>query len=94
MIWSRTASTLPLPAPSPPLLLPSTTHRDDLLEARHTLAHRVDYGFFDTVDASIRASNSRAMTTMGGGFFIDEGKEILSSMASSYEREAADARRA
>ncbi|GKC22133.1 hypothetical protein Tco_1024283, partial [Tanacetum coccineum] len=27
----------------------------------HTLPHRVDYGFIDTMDASIRASESRAM---------------------------------
>ncbi|GJY87117.1 hypothetical protein Tco_0501745 [Tanacetum coccineum] len=87
MIWSRTASTLPLPAPSPPLLLPSTTHRDDLLEVaespsaaaarqtRHTLAHRVDYGFIVTMDASICTSESRVMTAV-------------------EEHEATDARRA
>ncbi|GKB97067.1 hypothetical protein Tco_0983204 [Tanacetum coccineum] len=86
----------PSEIPSPPLLLPSTTHRDDLPEADmplqkrarftaptgrfkvgesssaaaarqagHTLAHRVDYGFIDTMDASIRASESRAMTAIG-----------------------------
>nr|GEY01401.1 hypothetical protein [Tanacetum cinerariifolium] len=31
----------------------------------HTLAHRVDYGFVDTVDASIRAFESRVMTATG-----------------------------
>ncbi|GJZ88199.1 hypothetical protein Tco_0659981 [Tanacetum coccineum] len=82
--------------PSPPLLLSSTTHRDDLLEgdmplrkiarftiptgrfevgessfvaaarqAGHTLSHRVDYGFVDTMDTSIHASESRAMTAIG-----------------------------
>ncbi|GJY62868.1 hypothetical protein Tco_0464328 [Tanacetum coccineum] len=81
----------PSEIPSPPLLLPSTTHRDDLPEvdmplqkrahftaptsrfkvgeslsaavrlAGHTLAHTIDYGFIDTIDASIRASKSRAM---------------------------------
>nr|GEX11923.1 hypothetical protein [Tanacetum cinerariifolium] len=82
--------------PSPPLLLPSTTHRDDLPEADmplqkralfialtgrfevgessstavarqagHTLAYRVDYGFVDTMDASICASESEAMTAEG-----------------------------
>ncbi|GJY46632.1 hypothetical protein Tco_0435695 [Tanacetum coccineum] len=30
----------------------------------HTLARRVDYGFFDTVDASIRAFESRVITAM------------------------------
>nr|GEW55188.1 hypothetical protein [Tanacetum cinerariifolium] len=30
----------------------------------HTLARRVDYGFIDTLDASIRSSESRVMTTV------------------------------
>nr|GEW89821.1 putative reverse transcriptase domain-containing protein [Tanacetum cinerariifolium] len=34
-------------------------------QAGHTLAHTVDYGFIDTMDASIRASKSRAMTAVG-----------------------------
>ncbi|GJX52182.1 hypothetical protein Tco_0280551 [Tanacetum coccineum] len=86
----------PSDIPSPPLLLPSTTHRYDLPEADmplqkrarftaptgrfevgesssaaaarqagHTLAHTVDYGFIDTMDASISASESKAMTAMG-----------------------------
>ncbi|GKE32661.1 hypothetical protein Tco_1451983 [Tanacetum coccineum] len=86
----------PSEIPSPPMLLPSTTYRDDLLEsdmplhkrarftaptgrfevgenssaaaarqAGHTLAHRVDYGFVDTADTSIYASESRAMTAIG-----------------------------
>ncbi|GKD26505.1 hypothetical protein Tco_1232719 [Tanacetum coccineum] len=85
----------PLEIPSPPLLLPSTTHRDDLPEANmpiqkrarftaptsrfevgesssaaaarqagHTMAHTIDYGFIDTLDASIRASERRVMTTV------------------------------
>ncbi|GKB97779.1 hypothetical protein Tco_0983916, partial [Tanacetum coccineum] len=33
-------------------------------QTRHTLAHRVDYGFVDNVDTSIRASESRAMTAI------------------------------
>ncbi|GKB55134.1 hypothetical protein Tco_0905887 [Tanacetum coccineum] len=32
--------------------------------ARQTLAYRVDYGFIDTMDASIRAAKSRAMTAI------------------------------
>ncbi|GKA47063.1 hypothetical protein Tco_0739946 [Tanacetum coccineum] len=82
--------------PLPPLLIPSTTYRDDLPEADmplqkrarltaptgrfkigesssaatarqagHTLAHIVDYGFIDTMNASIRASEIRAMTSVG-----------------------------
>ncbi|GJS41632.1 hypothetical protein Tco_0566675 [Tanacetum coccineum] len=30
----------------------------------HTSAHRVDYGFIDTLDAGIRASGSRVMTAV------------------------------
>nr|GEZ54176.1 hypothetical protein [Tanacetum cinerariifolium] len=33
--------------------------------AGHTLAHTVDYGFVDTIDASICADESRAMTAVG-----------------------------
>nr|GEU35536.1 hypothetical protein [Tanacetum cinerariifolium] len=53
----------------------------------HTLAHRVDYGFIVNVDTSIRASESIAMTAVG-----ERGD--FRSMASSYERKAADAPRA
>nr|GFD15223.1 hypothetical protein [Tanacetum cinerariifolium] len=84
-----------LRATSPHLLLPSTAHRDDILEAGmplqkracfsaltsrfevrksssataarqtgNTLAHMVDYGFVDTVDANIRASESRVITAI------------------------------
>nr|GEW63996.1 hypothetical protein [Tanacetum cinerariifolium] len=96
--WRATSPSTHHPSgiPSPPLLLPSTTHRDDLLvtdmplqkiarftaptgrfevgesslaaaarQAGHTIAHRVDYGFIDTIDASIRAAESRAMTVVG-----------------------------
>ncbi|GJS72574.1 putative reverse transcriptase domain-containing protein [Tanacetum coccineum] len=114
------------------MLLPSTTHRDDLLEAGtllrkrdyftapngrfevgeslsaaaarqagHTLAHIVDYGFIDIVDASIRAAESRAMTVV---WEVNEKVTNLAttqreriyfrSMASSYEREAVIARQA
>nr|GEV51001.1 hypothetical protein [Tanacetum cinerariifolium] len=33
-------------------------------ETGHTLTHIIDYGFIDTVDASIRASKSRAITSV------------------------------
>ncbi|GJS51904.1 hypothetical protein Tco_0625266 [Tanacetum coccineum] len=141
MIRSKDASPSthhPLEIPSPPLLLPSTTHRYDLLkedmslrkrarfiaptgrfevresssagaarQSGHTLAHRVDYGFIDTMDASIRASESRVMTDVGEvnkrvtNLAITQRQEThelqrryFRSMASSYEREAVDARRA
>ncbi|GJZ65380.1 integrase, catalytic region, zinc finger, CCHC-type containing protein [Tanacetum coccineum] len=92
MIQLRAASLLPVP--SPPLLLPSTSHRDDIPEANmllrkracfsalasgfeveessvvaarqagHALTSSVDYGFINTVDTSIHASKSRAMTSV------------------------------
>nr|GEX54471.1 putative reverse transcriptase domain-containing protein [Tanacetum cinerariifolium] len=85
----------PSEIPSPPLLLPSTTHRDDIPEvdmslqkiarfsapffrfevgeslvaatrqARHALTSNVEYGLINTIDASIRAPDSREMTAMG-----------------------------
>ncbi|GJV55351.1 putative reverse transcriptase domain-containing protein [Tanacetum coccineum] len=115
----------PSEIPSPPLLQPFTTHRDDLLEADmslrkrarftaptsrfeimesstavaarqagHTLAHTVDYGFIDTIDASIRASESRAMITDVRALLraqvsiLRRKRRYFSSMASSYEYEA------
>ncbi|GKA01454.1 putative reverse transcriptase domain-containing protein [Tanacetum coccineum] len=118
----------PSEIPSPPLLLPFTTHRDDLSEADmslwkrvhftaptgrfeigesssaaaarqagHTLAHTVDYGFIDTMDASIRASESRAMIAdaqddralLGAQVSILRmERKYFSSMASSYKCEA------
>ncbi|GJU76767.1 hypothetical protein Tco_1273837 [Tanacetum coccineum] len=86
----------PSEIPSPPHLLPSTAHRDDIpkadmplwkrayfsapasrfevgeslvvaaaRQAGRALTSSVNYGFIDTVDASIRASESRAMTVVG-----------------------------
>ncbi|GKD02225.1 hypothetical protein Tco_1177199, partial [Tanacetum coccineum] len=96
---------------SPPMLLPSTTHRDDLLEADmplqkrarfiaptgrfkvgesssvadrqagHTLAYRVDYGFIDTVDASICTSESKAITAVG------EVNERVTDLATTHRQE-------
>ncbi|GJV66474.1 putative reverse transcriptase domain-containing protein [Tanacetum coccineum] len=72
-------------------------------QTRHTLAHRADYGFIDTVDASIRASESRVMTALGAGdrallraqvSLLTKEMRYFLSMASSYEREATDAHRA
>nr|GEU70203.1 reverse transcriptase domain-containing protein [Tanacetum cinerariifolium] len=96
----------------------------------YTLAHRVDYGFIDTVDASIHASESRAMTAIGEVnervtdldttqrqethklqvhcedaqddrallrarvSLLTRERRYFRSMASSYEREAADAQNA
>nr|GEU36912.1 reverse transcriptase domain-containing protein [Tanacetum cinerariifolium] len=113
---------LPLPLPSPPthtkipsspLLLTSTTHRYDLLEANmplqkrarfttpidrfevgesssavaarqtgHTLHHRIDYGFVDTLDAIICASESRAMIV------VREVNERVTDLAITQRQEA------
>ncbi|GKE18500.1 hypothetical protein Tco_1426077 [Tanacetum coccineum] len=116
--WRATSPSTHHPSeiPSPPLLLPSTTHRDDLLEADmllqkrahfttptgrfevgeslsaatarqagHTLAHRVDYGFVDTVDASIRAAKSREMTVLG------EVNERVTDLATTQRIQAMEA---
>ncbi|GJS75709.1 hypothetical protein Tco_0725590, partial [Tanacetum coccineum] len=85
----------PSEIPSPPLLLPYTSHREDVPEADvppwkrlcltaptsrfeiweslaavaarqpgSSVAHRVDYGFIDTMDSSIQAAKERAMTAV------------------------------
>ncbi|GJS70862.1 hypothetical protein Tco_0703703 [Tanacetum coccineum] len=102
----------PSEIPSLPLLLSSTTHRDDLTEADmplqkrarftaptgrfkvgesssaaaaraagHTLAHRVDYRFVDTMDASICVAESRAMTT------IEEVNERVTDLVTTKRQE-------
>ncbi|GJZ99093.1 putative reverse transcriptase domain-containing protein [Tanacetum coccineum] len=48
----------------------------------HTLARRVDYGFIDTVDASIRASKSRVMTT------VEEVNEMVTDLATTQGQDA------
>ncbi|GKB46001.1 putative reverse transcriptase domain-containing protein, partial [Tanacetum coccineum] len=132
MVQWRTAS--PLHVLSPPLLLPSSNHRDDIpedvmplwkrahfsspaigfevgessaaavtREAGHALTSSVDYGFIDTMDASIRASESRAMTAVGEDnrallraqvSLLAREKRYFRSMASSYKREDVIARQA
>ncbi|GJX24156.1 hypothetical protein Tco_0228601 [Tanacetum coccineum] len=54
----------PSEIPSPPLLLPSTTHRDDLPEEDMRFRREL-ISLFSLVDASIRAAESRAMTAIG-----------------------------
>ncbi|GJZ45687.1 hypothetical protein Tco_0593283 [Tanacetum coccineum] len=61
----------------------------------HTLAHRVNYGFIDAMDASICASESRVITAVG------EVNERVTNLAITQrqethelQHEAADARRA
>ncbi|GKA91885.1 hypothetical protein Tco_0813810 [Tanacetum coccineum] len=72
-------------------------------QAGHTLAHKVDYGFIDTMDAIIHAFECRAVTAMREDdrallrdqvSLLTRERRYFCSMASSYEHEAADARRA
>nr|GEV74294.1 hypothetical protein [Tanacetum cinerariifolium] len=74
-------------------------------QTSHTLAHKVDYGFIDTIDPSIHAFKSRAITVVGedaqdGRALLRDHVSLLTgerryfrSMASSYEHEPDDARR-
>nr|GFB89349.1 hypothetical protein [Tanacetum cinerariifolium] len=59
MIRLKAASPLPLPAPSPPLLVPCTTHRDDLPKADMPLQKRAHFtaptGRSQAMKAQIRA---------------------------------------
>ncbi|GJS28081.1 hypothetical protein Tco_0488701 [Tanacetum coccineum] len=69
-------------------------------QTRRTLARSVDYGFIDTVDASIRASESRAITADDRSLLraqvslLTRDIRYFRSMAYSYESEPAEARRA
>nr|GEU39132.1 hypothetical protein [Tanacetum cinerariifolium] len=68
MIWLRVVSPPahhPLEILSPPLFeFGKSSSAAAARQVRHTLAHTVDYGFIDTMDASIRAVESRAMTAV------------------------------
>ncbi|GKF11255.1 hypothetical protein Tco_0049181, partial [Tanacetum coccineum] len=52
---------LPSETPSPPIFEVEESSSAAARHTGHTLAHRIDYRFIDTVDASIRASDIRAM---------------------------------
>ncbi|GKC19514.1 hypothetical protein Tco_1021664, partial [Tanacetum coccineum] len=62
----RATSPLPLLAPSLPFLPRTTRHREHVPEVDpgSFMARRADYGFVDTVDASIRATEQRAMAAV------------------------------
>nr|GEX61185.1 putative reverse transcriptase domain-containing protein [Tanacetum cinerariifolium] len=107
-------------AASPPLLLPSTTHRyvipkaDMSLRKRarfsaptfgfevgesssatarqagHALTSSVDYGFIDIVDASIRASESGAMTFVGEEPAIEAQTRALQRDVNMLQRQRID----
>ncbi|GKD89293.1 hypothetical protein Tco_1364800, partial [Tanacetum coccineum] len=86
MIQLRVASPLhvpssPLHVPSPPLFeVGESSTAVDAGQTGHTLACRVDYGFIDTVDASIQASERRT-----GRPRFDESSDLLTE-----ERERGD----
>ncbi|GKA06439.1 hypothetical protein Tco_0685663 [Tanacetum coccineum] len=88
MIQLRATSPLPVPSPplhvpSLPLLLPSADHwANTARQTKHTLACRVSYEFIDTVDASIQASDSRAMTA------IEEVNERVTDLATTQTQDA------
>nr|GFA31447.1 hypothetical protein [Tanacetum cinerariifolium] len=68
--------------PSPPLLLPSTDHRSDILKVDMASRKRVNYKFIDTVDASIQASESRVMTAVE-----EDDRALLRAQISLFTRE-------
>ncbi|GKC20281.1 hypothetical protein Tco_1022431 [Tanacetum coccineum] len=77
----------PLPLPSPPLLLPSTAHMTDIPEAEMPPQKRAcftapSHRFIDTLDASIRASKGRVMTT------VDEVNGRMSDLATTHRQDA------
>ncbi|GJY49707.1 hypothetical protein Tco_0439663 [Tanacetum coccineum] len=81
MIPLRAAS--PLPVPSPPLFeVGESSAVVAARQAGHTLAHRVDYGFIDTVDASIRASESRVLTA------VEEVNKRVTDLATTQGQDA------
>ncbi|GJU58221.1 hypothetical protein Tco_1235987 [Tanacetum coccineum] len=55
-------------------------------QAGHTLAHRIDYGFIDTIDASIRASESRAMIVIGERQRIRDEDRLMSHIQHEHDR--------
>ncbi|GJW33607.1 hypothetical protein Tco_0053639 [Tanacetum coccineum] len=84
MIQLRVASP-PLPVPSPLCVLHLLFVGSQKLRASRTgstLAHRADYGFIDTLDASIRASEGRVMTIVG------EVNERVTYLATTQRQDA------
>ncbi|GKD95876.1 hypothetical protein Tco_1379773 [Tanacetum coccineum] len=74
---------LPLPIPSPPLFeVRESSTAAAARQIGHTLACRVNYGFIDTLDASIRAYEGRGMTT------VDEVNERVTDLAATQRQGA------
>ncbi|GJR76792.1 hypothetical protein Tco_0089157 [Tanacetum coccineum] len=53
-------------------------------QAGHALAHKVDYGFMDTMDASIRAAESRVMTA------VEVANARVTDLATTHRQDAQD----
>ncbi|GJV17305.1 hypothetical protein Tco_1362628 [Tanacetum coccineum] len=82
-----------IPSP-PPFEVRESSAAAAARQVGHALTSSSDYGSIDTVDASIRASESRSMIVMGEVSIFTKERRYFHLMASSYEREAVDARRA
>ncbi|GJV17593.1 hypothetical protein Tco_1362916 [Tanacetum coccineum] len=67
---------IPLPTSSPPLLLPSTDCRADVLEVIPTRGFRADYGFVGTLDDKIRRDPEREI----GFRIIETWDEMVEDM--------------
>ncbi|GJR18551.1 hypothetical protein Tco_0967078 [Tanacetum coccineum] len=81
MIQLRAASLLPVP--SPPLFeVGESSTAAVARQTGHTLARRVDYGFVDTVDASIRAFENRLMT------FVEDVNQRMTDLATTQRQDA------
>ncbi|GKB28922.1 hypothetical protein Tco_0868323 [Tanacetum coccineum] len=77
-LWKRACFT----APARRFKVGESSSATAARQAGHTLAHSVDYGFVDTVDASIRAYESRAMTAIG------EVNERVTNLAATQRQDA------
>ncbi|GJX23319.1 hypothetical protein Tco_0227764 [Tanacetum coccineum] len=61
---------------------------DAARQAGHTLAHRVDYGFIDTVDANICASESRVLTAVGKAWVYSKSKnQVMEAQIRDLQRD-------
>ncbi|GJR20778.1 putative reverse transcriptase domain-containing protein [Tanacetum coccineum] len=95
MIRLRAASPLPLPAPSSPLLLPATDPAATARQLGLDVTHAIDYGFVDTVDATLRRPMTREVGYRITDVWDDMVGDIEETTPTTLEaRRAADARRA
>ncbi|GJS06624.1 hypothetical protein Tco_0363420 [Tanacetum coccineum] len=74
-------SSSPLASPLSPWFEVEESSSAAAMQTRYTLAHRVDYGFIETMDASIQAAESRATTAIG------EVNERVTNLATTQRQE-------